>query len=176
MRKFISLVLLSVLISIFWVACEDYQDETFTITDLDAAACSIYEVDSLSITLPLIQIPDTLTSYGDQETYVDTNGIVCSVNPDSLWSVRFSESPSYGVLQINMAGTKVLYTNENVNIVLSNADGEIAPLVQTVDLATIADCEYIFSRREYELTAGSYLLEFSGEDPRNFKMVILNKE
>ncbi|NOZ75559.1 MAG: hypothetical protein GXO90_09350 [FCB group bacterium] len=179
MRKFISLLLWGVVVSVLWMSCEDYQDETYTISDLDAAACTIYEVDSLSITLHPVPVPDSL-SYSEIVDSLESSGVVLRVDPDSLWSVRFSEDSLFAVLQINTAGPKVLYTNNNVNrsvnITLLDANGVIAPTNRSVDLPTVAACSYIFSRDEYELSTGSVLVRFTSEDPGNFKMVILDKE
>ncbi len=179
MRKFISILLSGIVISTLWVACDDYQDETYTISDLDAAACRIYTVDTLSITLRLGTFPDTLTTFADQVAYLDSAGVVFEVNSDSLWDVRFNTNETYAVFNVQTAGIKViyLYTEKSVNMALFGEDSlNYVPLSQTIDLETVAACEGIFGRAEYDLPAGPVLVYLTSEEPANFKMVVLNKE
>lgn len=176
MKQFFLLCFGMILLLLLGVSCGDYQDETYTISALDAAACGVYEVDSLAISLRPAALPDTVVTFADRVAFLTEAGIVFGVDSDSLWSVRFPTDSLYMVFQVVNSGDKVIYTDHNVNFSLSDGDTTISPAEEAIELSTVAACPYIFSRRVYHLGAGSYLICLSSEDPVNFKMVVLNKE
>jgi len=180
-------ILLSTLIIFIWIGCADYQNETYTVSQLDAEACALIQADSLTMVIKPEALPDSIST----QTKIDsmtTNGVVFETRTDSLWSVRFPTDSLFAAFAISTGGIKVLYVSKNINIALFDPTGELqTPLSKSIDMETIANClevdpvtskpvYKITARIEYELDPGYYLLRFAAEKKENFKMVIFNKD
>lgn len=173
MKHFIGL---SIFLLLIWSGCDNYKDETYTISAIDDAACQVFETDTLFNSVATILLPDSLGISAIADSLQALNSVF-SVNSDSLWKFTKTEDTTWSALNIGGNGDIILYTNRNVNISVFASDGmEALPTRTSIDLETIAYCDNIFSRFEYSLTTGVYAVRFSMETARGFKMIVLNQE
>ncbi|MFQ6604136.1 MAG: hypothetical protein ACE5D8_01140 [Fidelibacterota bacterium] len=173
MNKLISFAAMSLL----WLGCDNYSDETFTINAIDEQACQIFETDTLFNQVSSHWIPDSVADASGKIDSLLSLGAVVTVNPDSLWKIGKTDDTTFVVLSQESNGTVILYTNLNVNVTVYDASGteqQYEPV--TLDLETIAACNEIVGRKEYVLTAGQFLVRLAMEEGRGFKMIVLNKE
>ncbi len=173
MNKLNPLLLLGVL----WLGCDNYSDETFTITPIDDQACGIFETDTLFNQITSYWIPDSVTDAAGKIDSLTILGAVITANSDSLWKIGKTDDTSFVVLNLANAGSVITYTNLNVNLAVYDANGaEVQSEPVTLDLETIAACDFIVGRKEYALDSGSFLVRLAMEEGRGFKMIVLNKE
>ncbi len=181
MKHAITVFILSILLL---VGCDDYEDETYSISATDRAACEVYEVDTLFNTVAAKVIPDTIQTISEQIDSLVSWGSVFSVNEDSLWKFTVPADTVYTIFTSAASIPTIFYYNKKLKLTVTDGTGNtIEPDTDVLPLEMVADCEYIFSRDPHEFgrevfsfANASYLVRFTMEESAGFKMVVLNEE
>ncbi|MFQ6678009.1 MAG: hypothetical protein ACE5D0_06765 [Fidelibacterota bacterium] len=170
------LYLLGVLMIV--ISCDNYSDESYTISDIDGKACQVFSADTVFKTVTSYTLDDSLDSVDEQIDSLIAWDSEIFFNPDTLQKISKSEDTTYSVLQITTSGDYVIYTNKFVKMSLWDTSDNLSDVTNlSIDLETVAECnDEIALRNEYSFTSGSYLVQFLMEEASGFNLVIRNKE
>jgi hypothetical protein len=177
------LPLLPILLALPWLGCEDllkdYQEETFTVDEFDHNACLLLAADTVSVNRNTTALDDTsFATAAETIHYLSQDSMLVLTPQDTFpWKVSLAADTAYAVLNVTGdPGTTVFFADASLRISLtSSGDMTLTPVSIAPGLETIADCPLIRTRVAFDLSAGDYLLEISGEDVNSTYMVVLNE-
>ncbi|NQU28859.1 MAG: hypothetical protein HQ528_11260 [Candidatus Marinimicrobia bacterium] len=148
--------------------CENYEDEDFVISEFDQQACQLISADDSTkiVVVPYIVVDTTLTTLDSIYTKVQAMGKEIYTNADSAWQINFTglgADTAYFIYEHNSVSNSVTfffdkYLGTEISFDLFESDGILLFVAdQSISLETIAACELLATRNQYELDAGSYL-------------------
>ena len=176
-------------------ACQDYQEQTYNISDIDSTACNrLSDTNFVAVFAPKLGLLDTSWSAGVIDSLVadDAQSIVDSLSAggfriDTLGSfyydITFQGKDDAYYLTLDMtsasAGEWSFYVSNYLTLRLWNTAGAAQELLDdSLPLELVANCSAVAGRFKYSLTPGKYLLEFNPGDQMktdNFKMVLIQQ-
>ncbi len=160
------------------ISCDNYSDESYSISDIDGKACQVFKADTIFNTVSSYTLDDSLVSVGERIDSLIAWGSEIVFTPDTLQKISKSEDSTYSVIQVPTTGDYIIYTNKFVKMNLWDTSDNLSEVTNlSIDMETIAECnDEIALRNEYSFASGSYLVQFLMEEASGFTMVILNKE
>ncbi len=156
---------------------EDYQNESFIMSNVDEKICSLLNSDSTMIARSSILYSDTTAlTLADSISWLSTDSMaVITESNENAWSVCQPIGVSYLLIDIVSDGNYIIATNKSNDYLFKSNDGLVViPSSDILDLETIAECSVIRSRSEYEMAQGTYFISFNRESEGFIKMAIIN--
>ncbi|MDP7127645.1 MAG: hypothetical protein V1257_06445 [Candidatus Neomarinimicrobiota bacterium] len=162
-------------IYVLCIGCDDYEEESFSISQMDKLVCERLNSDSLAVKNIAIGLDTSFATMSDSIEYIkslDSSIINISASP---WSVLISRDTCY--LSLNGSGETLIATNESLDILLFENNGQkVSPETQTLDLITVSDCPEMKTRYVFNLTSGDYLMRITGGKLTRTLFVVMDNE
>ncbi len=186
MKKIITFISCILVIAVFYT-CEDYQDEDYTVAEIDQVACELldaFEVDSNFIVLKPNAVIDTLLlTIADTIAALEEAGQVFYSNADSVWTfdVSTSTDTTLFIFDNTAGGSETIfyldqYTDTDLGVSVYEKNGTpVTSVDHSIPLEVVANCTNIKTRIVYSLIADKYIVWFSCEvaTVKKFNAVVL---
>ena len=157
------------------VGCDDFKEESFSMSQIDKRACEQLNADSLAVENVAVGLDTSFTTMADTIEYIkslDSSMISISSDP---WSVRISKDTCF--LSLNGSGETLIVINESVDVTLFAENGKnLPPESFTIDLSTVSECPEMKARYLFNFVSGDYLMRITGGKLTKTLFVIMNNE
>ncbi len=167
-------ILIYIIFTLF-VGCDDFEEESFSMSEIDKRACEQLNTDSLAVENVAVGLDTSFVTMADSIEYLkslDSSMISISSDP---WLVRISRDTCF--LSLNGSGETLIVINESVDVSLFSVNGmNLPPESHTIELSTVSECPEMKSRYIFDLTSGDYLMRITGGKLIQTLFVIVNNE
>lgn len=157
------------------VGCDDFTEESFSMSEIDKRACEQLNADSSAVENVAVGLDTSFVTMADTIEYIkslDSSMIGISSNP---WLVRISRDTCF--LTLNGSGETLIVINESVDVSLFSENGmNLTPESHTIELSTVSDCPEMKSRFIFDLVSGDYVMRITGGKLTQTLFVIMNNE
>jgi hypothetical protein len=167
-------ILIFIIFTLFF-GCDDFKEESFSMSEIDQRACQQLNADSLALENVAVGLDTSFVTMTDSIEYLkslDSSMISISSDP---WSVRISRDTCF--LSLNGSGETLIVINESVDLSLFSENGiNLPPESHIIELSTVSECLEMKSRYIFDLTSGDYLMRITGGKLIKTLFVIMSNE
>lgn len=166
-KKLVALVVCIPLI-VLLISCEEYQEEDFTIADMDARACELFE-DTVSVKIPRFPLVSFDSTWVDSAVYenvleildsLEANEIIVTDSDTSFTITTAENVEMYYICFFTELNEVVIFSNYFTDMNIIDADGTVINKESSViSLETVAGCSEIRTRNVYNLSERKNLLQ-----------------